>query len=175
MGHMPKLPDYRLQTLFDMREKARKEAEDAYAEAMKAKLAEEKKLEEMKQELERMIQAREAKRLEYAERAAKGEYNVSQIQANHRHIDRMKEKEGAFKMEIEKQKDAIKRAEEVVEEKKQAMIEATQEFKALEKHKEKWAQEVKREMAIKEEDNLEDIAQTIFLRRMREAKEDEGG
>src|SRR5688500_7787498 len=132
MPAMPKLPDYRLQTLFDMRDKAKKEAEDEYAEAMKAKVAEEKKLEEMKAELERMIQAREQKRLEYAERAAKGEYNVNQIQNNHRHIDRMKEKEGAFKMEIEKQKEAIKRAEEVVEEKKQAMIQATQDYKALE-------------------------------------------
>ena len=35
-------------------------------------------------------QAREAKRLEYAERSAKGEYNVTQMQANMRHLDRMK-------------------------------------------------------------------------------------
>src|SRR5437867_4211865 len=131
---MAKLPDYRLQTLFEMREKKKKEAEDDYAEAMKGKIAEEKKLEEMKQELIKMGQAREAKRIEYASRAAKGEFNVQQIQSNQRHLDRMKEKEGAYKMEIEKQKDAVKAAERVVEEKKEAMILATQDYKALEKH-----------------------------------------
>lgn len=169
---MAKLPDYRLQTLFEMREKKKKEAEDDYGTAMKEKVAEEKKLEEMKQELVKMQHAREAKRVEYAERAARGEYNVQQIQANQRHLERMKEKEGAYKMEIEKQKDAVKAAERVVEEKKEAMIAATQDYKALEKHKEKWKDEVKREMALKEEDQMDDLAQTIFLKRQREERED---
>lgn len=167
---MPKMPDYRLQVLYDMRDKAKKEAEDAYGEAMKAKIGEEKKLEEMKQELVRMAEFRENKRIEYANKAARGECTVQQIQANSRHLDRLKEREGAYKMEIEKQKDAVKAAERVVEEKKEVMIQATQQLKALEKHKEKWTAEVKREMAIKEEDNLEDIAQTIFLRRQREQR-----
>lgn len=167
---MPKLPDYRLQTLFEMREKAKKAAEDAYADAQKDVANEKKKLEEMHAELKRMMDLREAKRVEYATRASKGEYNVNQIQANLRHLDRMKEKEGAYKMEIDKQKDAVKAAERVAEDKKQAMISATQEFKALEKHKEKWAQEVKREIQLKEEDAQDDLAQTIFLRRQREEK-----
>ena len=165
-------PDYRLQTLFDMREKAKKAAEDVYADAQKALAVEKKKLEDMKKELERMMAAREAKRVEYAERTAKGEYNVTQIQANHRHIDRMKEKEGAYRMEIEQQKDAVKAAEKVVEEKKEAMIAATQDFKALEKHKEKWTAEVKREQAVKDEDAQDDIAQANYLRRQREERGD---
>jgi flagellar export protein FliJ len=163
-------PDYRLQTLFDMRDKAKKAAEDAYADAQKALAVEKKKLADMKAELERMMAAREAKRLEYAERTSKGEYNVTQIQANHRHIDRMKEREGAYRMEIEGQKDAVKAAEKVVEEKKEVMIAATQDYKALEKHKEKWIAEVKRELAMKEEDALDDIAQTNYLRRQREER-----
>ena len=80
-------------------------------------------------------------------------------------------KDGAYRMEIEKQQDAVRAAERVVEDKKKAMIEATQQFKALEKHKEKWTAEVKREMQIKEEDNLEDIAQTIFIKRQRDERE----
>ena len=44
------------------------------------------------------------------------------------------------------------------------------EFKALEKHKENWTKDVKREIQLKEEDNLDDIAQTIFLRRQREER-----
>jgi len=164
---MAKLPDYRLQVLFEMREKKKKESEDEYAEAQKAKIAEEKKLEEMKLELERMKQAREDKRLEYADRSAKGEFNVTQMQGNMRHLDRMKEKEGAYKMDMERQKDAIRAAERVVDEKKELMILATQDFKALEKHKETWTKEVKREIQLKEEDVMEDVAQTIFLARQR--------
>ncbi len=167
---MAKLPDYRLQTVYDMRDKSKKEAEDAYAEAMKAKNEEEKKQKDMEAELVKMQEAREAKRIEYAQRAADGEFNVNQIQANMRHLDRMKEREGAYKMEIEKQKDAVRAAERVVEEKKEAMVLANQEFKALEKHKEKWTAEVKREMQLKEEDQMDDLAQTIFLKRQREAK-----
>jgi hypothetical protein len=48
---MAKLPDYRLQTVYDMRDKSKKEAEDAYAEAMKAKNEEEKKQKDMEAEL----------------------------------------------------------------------------------------------------------------------------
>ena len=166
---MAKMPDYPLQTLYEMREKKKKAAEDAYAEATKYKVGEEKKLEEMHVELKRMIDSREAKRLEYTARAAKGEYNVKEMQSNMRHLDRMKDKEGAYKLTIENQKDAVKAADAVVQEKKEAMLLATQEFKALEKHKEKWLAEVKRELAMKEEDNLEDIAQTIFLKRQRDA------
>jgi flagellar export protein FliJ len=164
---MAKLPDYRLQTLHDLREKSKKEAEDAYAEAMKVKVAEEKKQKEMEEELKRMIAMREQKRVEYADKAARGECTVNQIQTNLRHIDRLKEREGAYKMEIEKQKDAVRAAAKVVEEKKEAMILSTQEFKALEKHKEKWLQEVKRELALKEEDAMDDLAQTIFLEKQR--------
>ena len=167
---MAKLPDYRLQTLFEMREKSKKAAEDAYAEAQKELIKEKKALDDMHAELKRMMDLREAKRIEYATNAAAGAYNVNQIQSNLRHLDRMKEKEGAYKMEIEKQKDAVKAAERVAEEKKQAVILATQEFKALEKHKEKWTQEVKREIQLKEEDVQDDLAQTIFLRRQREEK-----
>lgn len=168
---MAKLPDYRLQVLYDMRDKTKKAAEDAYGEAMQAKIVEEKKLEQMNQELAAMAQAREDKRIEYADKAARGECNVQQIQGNNKHLERLKEREGAFKMEIERQKDNIRAAERVVDEKKEAMIQATQQFKALEKHKEKWTIEVKREIAAKEEDALEDIAQTIFLKRQRDERE----
>lgn len=163
-------PEYRLETLFGIRERKKKDAEDAYATAMKAKVAEEKKLAEMKEELKRMHKAREARRIEYADKAARGECNVRQIQGNATQIDRMKEKEGAYRMEIEKQKEAIKAAEAVVEEKKQALILATQDFKALEKHKEKWTAEVKREAMLKEEDQMDDLAQSTHLKRQREER-----
>jgi len=39
---------------------------------------------------------------------------------------------------------------------------ASQELKALQKHKEKWQADWKKEMAMKEEDNLDEIGQVIF-------------
>ncbi len=48
---MAKSPAYRLQVLFEMREKAKVEAEELYAEKKKLVVIEQKKLDDMKQTL----------------------------------------------------------------------------------------------------------------------------
>ena len=47
-----------------------------------------------------------------------------------------------------------------------ALVKATQDHKALEKHKDKWLQAVKREMAMKEELAVEDIAQSQYFQKL---------
>lgn len=163
---MPKLPDYRLQVLFDIREKAKDEAQEFYAEKKKAVAAQERILEEMKQTLRDMVQHREDKKQEYADKMRTGQLNVTQIQANDRHIDRLKHEEQAYQVEISRQMERVREAEAEADEAMQAMLKADQDYKALEKHKEKWVKQVKREMALKEEDQLEDIAQAQYFQRL---------
>lgn len=167
---MPKLPPYRLQALFDIREKAKKEAEEAYAEKKKAVAEQEKILDEMKQTLREMIQKREEKKAEYAEKMRSGQLNITQIQANDRHIERLKHEEQAYQVEIQRQEERVREAEAEAEKAMEAMLKATQEFKALEKHKEKWLKQVRREQMLKEEDAAEDIAQAQYFQRLLEER-----
>jgi len=164
---MAKLPKYRLQTLFEIREKEKKEAEDAYAEAQRGVNEEQRKLDEMKAELAAKVEYRENKRREYSEQAAAGALNINAITSGQRHIERLKEEEAAYEVEIDKQRERLQEAEKVLEKKREEMVEANREFKAMEKHKEKWQKKVKREIMLKEEDEAEDIAQTLYMKRNR--------
>lgn len=163
---MPKQPDYRLQVLFNIREQEKEQAEEVYAEKKRAVVEQERIRDEMKQKLRDMVAMREAKRLEYAEKMRSGELKITQIQANDRHIERLKHQEQAYQVEISRQEERVQEAQAVADEAMQDMLKATQEFKALEKHKEKWLKQVKREQALKEEDALEDIAQAQYFKRL---------
>lgn len=163
---MAKGPAYRLQVLFEMREKAKEAAEEVYAEKKKLVAVEQKKLEEMKNHLKEMIQKRQDRKADYAERTRRGEYTINQIQANDRHIEKMKQQEAAYQIEIDRQQERVVEAERVADEAMQLLVKATQEFKALEKHKEKWQKQVKRELMMKEEEAVEDIAQAQYFKKL---------
>jgi hypothetical protein len=163
---MAKGPAYRLQVLFEMREKAKVEAEELYAEKKKLVAVEQKKLDDMKQTLKDMVQKRADRKADYAERTRRGEYTVNQIQANDRHIDKMKHQEAAYQVEIDRQQERVVEAERVAEEAMALVVKATQDYKALEKHKEKWAKQVKRELMMKEEEAVEDIAQAQYFKQL---------
>lgn len=164
---MAKLPKYRLQTLFEIRAREKKEAEDAFAEAQKSVNEEQRRLDEMKAELAAKVEYREKKRQEYSEKAAQGELNIHAITSGQRHIERLKEEEAAYEVEIDKQRERLQEAEKVLEQKREEMINANREFKAMEKHKEKWEKKKKREISLKEEDAAEEIAQSLYLSRTR--------
>ena len=169
---MAKKPNYRLQALFEIREKEKDAAEKVYAEKQQLLAAEQKKLEDMKEHLREMGRQREAKKHEYAEKMRSGELNINQITANDRHIEKMKQNEAAYQVEIQRQVENVTEAEEVVEEAKEEMLKANQEYKALEKHKEKWLKQVKREQQLKEEDAVEDIAQAQYFQRLLQERDD---
>lgn len=165
---MPQKEKYRLQTLFDMRQSAKKDAEDAYAAEQKKVAIEKKKLDSLTEDLAQKVKLREQRRVEYAQEAAQGKSNIDKIQIQGRHIEGLKEKEELVKQDISKQEIVLKEAQKIAEEKLQEMLKATQEFKALEKHKEKWAEEVKKELERKEEEASEDISQSQYFGRLKE-------
>jgi hypothetical protein len=163
---MAKSPAYRLQVLFEMREKAKKDAEEIYAEKKRKVAEEQKKLDDMRQKLKEMVQLRLDKRADYAERTRTGEYTVNQIQQNDRHIERLKQQEAAFQVEIDRQQERVAEAERIAAEALEVVVKKTQDFKALEKHKEKWAKAWRRELMAKEEMVAEDIAQAQYFQRL---------
>ncbi len=163
---MAKGPAYRLQVLFELREKAKLEAEEVYAEKKKLVIVEQLKLDEMKQTLKDMVQRRQDRKADYSERTRGGEYTIAQIQGNDRHIEKMKQQEAAYQVEIDRQQERLVEAERVVEEAMALVVKATQDFKALEKHKEKWQKQVKRELMLKEEETVDEIAQAQYFKKL---------
>ena len=81
------------------------------------------------------------------------------------YIERLKEQEEAQENAIEGQKQVVLQKKDEVEEARKGVMLATQDLKALEKHREKWAAEVKKDLEAKEEAVMDEIAQTIFLGR----------
>jgi flagellar export protein FliJ len=162
---MPKLPDYRLQALVTLRERKKEEAERILGAKLAELKAEQDKQRAMEEELERMIAKREAKMREYAEKSMKGLMAAQDVVGSNLYIERLKELEEAQKNAIEGQKQVVAQKKDEVEEARKGVVVATQDLKALEKHKEKWVEQVKKEIQAKEEDVMDEIAQTIFMRR----------
>jgi flagellar export protein FliJ len=161
---MPAMPPYRLQTLLEIRERKKEAAERELSRTMhELKLARDKQA-AMELELQRMIAKREERRRDYMQKAMKGEIAAQEAVNINKYIERLKEQELVQQDAIEGQKAVVAQREEDVEEARKALVFATQELKALEKHKEKWVEEVKKARAAKEEEEMDELAQTIFLR-----------
>lgn len=161
------MPPYRLQVLLDIRTKAEEAAKDAFAEALKAAEKEKKQLVTMNQQLERMKVERKAKVQAFLqEMSAKGG-GISGFQQMGRFEQRLKDEEAQFALDIERQKEVVTQAEALVEQRRAEMAEAAKEKKAIEKNKETWAKQVKKERADKEEANQEEIGAVLHLARTR--------
>ena len=78
----------------------------------------------------------------------------------------MKQQEAAYQVEIDRQQERLQEAERVAAEAMDLVVKATQDYKALEKHKEKWSKHVRREAMLKEEDQVEDIAQAQYFKKL---------
>jgi flagellar export protein FliJ len=161
---MPKQPDYRLQALLEIRERAKEEAEHQLGEALAAHKAELDKQQQMEQELERMVARREQRKREYAEKQMRGEMSAQDVIGANTYIERLREQEEAQKQAIEGQKAIVAEKQQQVDLARQNLVKATQDLKALEKHKEKFIEDWKKEMQGKEEEAMDELAQQIFLR-----------
>ena len=165
---MAKQPDYRLQTLLGLREKAKDEAERHLGDCLRILKEEEERLEEMRAELRRMIASREAKSRDYAEKQMRGEMSAQAVISANSYIERLKEQEEAQQEAIDGQQEVVNARKADVKDARDKLIVANQDLKALEKHKEKWEKKIKREAQMKEEEALDELAQTIFLNKDRD-------
>ena len=156
-------PAYRLETVLKLRERKKEEAEQYLANCLKALREEQERQRAMEEELERMIAKREAKMREYSEKAMRGEMRADAVTGANVYIERLKEQEEAQQNAIEGQKSVVAQKEEDVLGARNDLTAAMQDLKALEKHREKWEEQVKKELAAKQEEAMDEVAQTIFL------------
>lgn len=153
---------YRLQVLLEIRERAEEEAKQFFATAKQNLRAEEENLANMEQELEDMIADRLRRREDYSQKLASGEMKITDQSAAYRYIDRLKERETDQKFKIEGQKEVVRQAEMELKRAQDLLIKATQDLKALLKHKEKWETKRKKDRAAREADTMDEIGQVIF-------------
>ncbi|MCL2012568.1 MAG: flagellar assembly protein FliH [Cystobacterineae bacterium] len=165
------MPAYRLQTLLEMRERAEEAAKQVFSEAMQALHKQKKILEEMRSHLTRRQQERKEKVLAHMQSVL----SAQALQANafeqfERFEQRLKDEEAKLELEIGAQEGNVKRAEQWMEQKRSEMAEAAKEKKAIEKHKEQWAKQVRYERQMREELVQEEIGNALHLQRRRGGK-----
>ncbi|MCB9654204.1 MAG: hypothetical protein H6729_08770 [Deltaproteobacteria bacterium] len=155
------MAEYRLQALLQIRERAEEQAKEAFARAVQQVREEEAFLKELEGELQRMIEDRHRRRKEYSDKLASGQMKILDQAAASRFVERLKELEAEQQGRIDGQRDTVREAEKLAKRAQDALIAASQDLKALVKHKEKWAEERRRERMMKDEEMLDEIAQTI--------------
>lgn len=164
------MPPYRLQTLLEMRERTEEEAKQAFSEAMKALAKEKDALKKLEQDLEQRKAARKQKVQEFLAEVMKKGVGANNIGQMNRFEDRLKAEEAQVGLDIERQKESVRQAEQLVEQRRLEMADAAKEKKAIEKHKDNWKKEVRKERQAKEEMNQEEIGNTLHLARTRAAE-----
>lgn len=164
------MPAYRLQALLDIRTRAEDEAKEAFSAAVKAAEKEKQALAGMQKDLERKKVERKAKVAAFLqEMTAKGG-GISGFQQMSRFEQRLKDDEAQLALEIERQKELVVQAEKLVEQRRAEMADAAKEKKAIEKHRDNWKAEIRKERMAKEEMNQEEIGNTLHLQRVRAEK-----
>jgi flagellar export protein FliJ len=161
------MPPYRLQTLLEIRERAKEAAESAFSEAVKALEKEKAELKRLEQELETRKVERKQKVRAYLDQVMAKGAGINGLNMMSRYEERLKDEEAQLALEIERQKDSVKVAEKLVEQRRREMAEAAKELKAIEKHKENWQKQIRTERQAKEELSQEEIGNTLFLMRQR--------
>ena len=161
------MPQYRLETLLEMRSRAKEEAEQAFSAAIKAAEKEKAELKRLEEDLERRKVERKQKVMAYLNEVMAKGAGISGMNMMGRFEQRLKDEEAQVGLDIERQKEAVKVAERLVEQRRREMAEAAKELKAIEKHKETWSKQVKQERQQREELTQEEIGNALFLARQR--------
>lgn len=160
-----KLPPYRLQPVLNKREKAKQEAERVLGEAQKALALEKEKEAECERAIELAIQKKEDFKAEMNQKMMEGTLDVEKIKMHKNYLKSLDFEIEQARQRLEEQKVVVQQAEQVVEEKRMVLIDATKEFQAIEKHKENWIKQLKKEMEEAEQKEQEEIGNVLYVQR----------
>jgi flagellar export protein FliJ len=161
------MPPYRLQTLYEMRQRAEEEAKQRFSEATRALFKVKEELARLEADLVRREKERREKIAAYVQEVIKKGVGAGGLTMMNRFEERLKDEETEVKLEIEKQKELVKAAEKKLEQRRREMAEAAKDVKAIEKHKEKWQKQIRYERDMREETAQEEIGSALHLARER--------
>lgn len=150
---------FQLQTLFNLRERARKKAEDDFLFAQQDANRQAKHLNDLQEDLTQKIHARAARRQQYANNNG-ASLSIHHLRIQESHVHALKNKEEAARLSVEEQKEVLEKSKGIVQTKQTHMLVATREFKSIEKLKEQWKFQQKKESERREEIALDEISQS---------------
>jgi len=153
---------YRLAALLKLRERARGEAEQDLARAQSAQTKAQRHL-EAAQSFEQDCRAKvdEAKATLYDG----DDLTIGKIQTREAFVKRLQAEREQAQDEVERCETLLQQAQEEVRQANAVLIQTKQDEEALLKHRKKWEQEQKTIQRRREEDEADDIAQTLWRRK----------
>jgi hypothetical protein len=165
---------YRLQPVLEKRQREKDQAVQKVAEAKKQVEYEQKKLEKI---IEMRMQVDEKKKLctqRFYEQLEKAGTNVAEESTSHDLYQKVLDVEARNHDEaIVRQKIVIEEAKDKVKQAEAALLQATINVQAMEKHKEDWEKQVKREELEKEQELGEELGEAMWLQQRRKAAQSE--
>jgi hypothetical protein len=156
---------YRLQIVLDKRQKVKEDAEKNLADSQKA-LQKEKDIEQERiQDIEKAKKRKEDEKVEMNRKIMEGLWDVDKIKNGKLFLKSLDFEIKKAEDRLEEQRQKVKEAEAFVEQRRAELVEATKDYQAIEKHKENWQQQVKKEIEYKEQEEQEEIGNVLFLAR----------
>ena len=158
-------PKYRLQIVLEKRQKAKEDAEKALGVARKALEAEKEKETACIQAVEAAKKQKENAKIELNQKMLEGKLSIEKIRMGKDHLKSLDFEIKKAEQKLEEQRAKVKQAELFLEQRRTELIDKTKDFQAIEKHKEKWAENLKKEMENAEQNEQEEIGNVLFLAR----------
>ena len=162
-----KKPKYRLQPLLIVKEKHKKQCEIEMGRAIRNVAEQKERLKTLEQEKENIVKRKLQARLDMSRQVAGGETRIFDSGLHLNYLDKLQDDVVAKEKEIERQHEVIKEAEERVKKARRDYIDAAQDLKMMEKHKELWEKKLQQQLNYKEQKELNELGNVVFqIRRM---------
>ncbi len=152
-----KPPDYPLQAALEQREAAKQEARQRLAESLREAEREERELQQREAQRDALLADADERRGSLYEPDEKGILSMPQVNKRTEGLRYVEGQVEEAARAVEEQKKVLARAEAAVEERRSALVEADKELRAVEKHREGWLEEWKREATRKEQRRAEEV------------------
>lgn len=156
---------YRLQIILDKRQKLKEDAEKLLADAQKELEGERTKEKECVQAVEDAKQKKENAKIELNQKIMEGKLSIEKVRMGKDHLKSLDFEIKKAQEKLEQQRERVKEAEAFVEQRRSELVEKTKDYQAIEKHKEKWVQNVKREIETAEQNEQEEVGNVLFVQR----------
>jgi flagellar export protein FliJ len=161
-------PRYRLQTVLELRERERDAAQEALAQRIADEARERQTLAELEAELASGEAELAARRDAIYEPEANGTLAVSTIDRRRAEVKYLEGVQEQRREGVRRQHEAVESAVAAVAAAREALVAAAQALTAIEKHRDKWREELLAEERRKEEQLIGEIAAANFAAARRE-------
>lgn len=152
---------YRLQPVLDKREKKKKDAEKALADARASLEKQNAILKQREEDVVKAVEKKDQYSKDFMTKMQAG-METGKISAGKAYLEVLKQNIVMAQKKVEDQKKVVQGCEQKLQAAVTQLTEATKEMKVIEKHKENWQDGLKREIQEKEDREQEEVAQTLY-------------